>query len=1319
MSERLSHATDNPAERFTVEREVGRGAAGVVFRARDGLTGREIALKVVALAEDGHSTREHFLAEGRLLAGLSHPGIVEIVAFGTLGPEPVELGGRRFDADTPYIAMEWLEGRDLQRRQAETPLSLHDALETTRQAASALAAAHAAGIVHRDIKPSNIMILEPRPRSAAPGDVAPASVVRPAALPVEGLRCKVVDFGVAAAERHNLGDIGSMVGTVAYMSPEQARGDAVVDPRSDVYSLGATLFELIAGRPPHTGPSAIATLAKRVSTPAERLAALLVDVPEALDELVASMLHIDRHARPSMVEVERALAALCADPRLPALAAGLEQQNESVHSSASRLMTALVALHVGTGEARERELGWLRENGAQAAPLGRDAVVAFFGARRAVGGEAAVAIEVGQRMATAGARVGVATGRAHVTMARPVGEVVDHAAALARDSGEGELVADETSTELARSTFDFTPHPSGASLVGARLPEHRASGELAPFVGRDGELGTMLAAFERCCQKQTPIVVSVTGPPGIGKSRLARELRKGLETQARSDCPGPFVVQARGEAYGRARALGGAGDALCDLLRMPKTSTVEDFERTLAKLALQHDEGNLLARLLAGRPFPAEIEPRRARDILYLAMTELVLTLTRGEPVAFILEDTQWFDPESVAWFDHLASRAAGRALFLLLLVRPSFWKDGPQRFAEREHVRIELRPIARRAAMEIARAVIGCDASDPKLGQVAEQAAGSPLFAEELARVIAAGKPLAAVPTIEAAIQVSLDALDGTAHEALLRMSALGLAVWDKAVAALGVRSAATALARLGEADLVVERESSRFAGNREFWFKHALVRDVAYASLGEGLRAELHAAAASWLAEVGEDAATVAEHYDLGGQHVLAADYWEVAARRALATNALSHAVTMADRALTFAEGREVAFGRATLLDEVYSRLDERSSERSVAIEAMADNAYDEASELRTMGARARYDDARSMGTDVEERLLAVRRRAAALGLLDEEARCSATLATRYAYAGDFAKAELEAEHLLDLALSRGVQAAAVDAWQTLAVVRQTRGQLAAALEARRNAAKAARAARLKQREAMLTMNLGFALSTIGARAEARHEIEAGIRMAEEIGSSGTARLGRMLLLGYAAHFGASARSTNDPGLDAALAEPRAAADEAASGTWTVRDRVTLGVLFYRGCELLLRPEASVARARTLLKLAAEAYRATDNRDVLPAALGFWSEAERRAGDVELAEKIAAEAADLLDAGAPSLLNEAPIYLALHAARLGRGDLPGARQAIERAMPVLLRRVDGLRGTSYAREFLLGLSHNAQLIELAEGYGCAPPEILRILEG
>jgi hypothetical protein len=139
---------------------------------------------------------------------------------------------------------------------------------------------------------------------------------------------------------------------------------------------------------------------------------------------------------------------------------------------------------------------------------------------------------------------------------------------------------------------------------------------------------------------------------------------------------------------------------------------------------------------------------------------------------------------------------------------------------------------------------------------------------------------------------------------------------------------------------------------------------------------------------------------------------------------------------------------------------------------------------------------------------------------------------------------------------------------------------------------------------------------------------------------------------------------------------------------------------------------------KARSLLRTAVEAYRSTENRDVLPVALGFWAEAERRSGDSERAVDIACEASRLVEAGAPSLLNEAPIYLALHDAYVDTGNLSGAEDAMSRGIVPLLRRLRGLEGTPYARTFLLGLPHNSALLTTAEAYGAIPAEIAAVLK-
>ncbi len=1304
-------AQDVIGGRFTVEREVGRGAVGVVYRAFDTFTSTHVALKIIAAQGVEPTEQARFLREGQILSELDHPNIVRVVAFGKLEARAITSAGYFIEEGSPYIAMEWLEGEDLEARQKRAPLSLRRSLDVGRQIAFALAAAHEYGVVHRDIKPSNIFLIGQRSDT----DRAPPPISGVSADPgqrgeAERLRAKLVDFGVATQSDVRLTKTGAIVGTPAYMAPEQARGDIRADFRSDIYSLGATLFELIAGRPPHVGPTSIATLARLVTAPAPRLSELLADVPPRLDELINKMLQSEPSKRPpSAREVAKELDFLWSDPGVPDAVKVIEIQADVPVISGTRLVTTLVALGVASGEERVKELSRLREFGAEGLPLGNDAIVAHLGLRRALGDEASRALELGKQLCERGARVGVATGRMRVDKMRLASEAVDRAASLAREAALGGMFADSTTTQLARGRFTFEVRPDGSAAVGPPVVRKRDTATVAQFFGREQEFIVMLSAYKRCIDDRTPVLVTISGPPGIGKSRLLRE----WALRVRSISDAPHQAQVRCEAFRTAHAFGNATDVLRGLLDLPKGASLEQVEAALRSRKLLHGSADLLVRLLSNQPFPEGFEQGGTRDALYVSMTELVLEAAADKPCALLFEDAQWADPESIAWIEHLLGRATNRPLFVMMNMRPSFWRDQPQRFKGRDHVRVDLRPMRRRAIRELARALLGPTATEPLLDQVTQQSAGSPLFAEELSRVIASGKDVAKAPTIEAAIQVSLDALDDAAREAVVRLSVLGQSVWSEAGPALGVADPEPALRKLLAADLMVEHPTSRFAGTLEFGYKHALVREVSYASLGDDLRKQLHATAARWLAAMGEDSATVAQHFDLGDEHEEAAKYWEAAARHAMATNALSEGVRMAERALVFAGDKPAAFARAQLLNQAWSRLDPRSIERGEAVRAMAENVFDEVSEILTMGAQARYDDACGTSENIEERLSRVRELAFLHDMAEEEARCSAALAHRYAYSGQLDLARGEAAHLLDLSERRPIDTAAVDAWQALAVVHQTRGELAEALTARRNAVRAARAAGLQEREAMLSMNVGFALTTIGARQEALQEIEAGISKARSIGSPGAVRHGQMILLCWAATFGADAR------LDAALQEPRASADEAAGGMWVVRDRATLGVLFYRGCELLRGDATGLSKARNLLKLAVEAYRSTDNRDVLPVALGFWAEAERRFGNSEFAIELAQEAAEFVAVGAPSLLNEAPIYLALHDALVDVGDLRGARAAMESALPPLQKRLTSLEATPYARQFLLELPHNMDLISAAEAYGLVPPDIERMLMG
>jgi hypothetical protein len=1283
------------AGRFVIEREVGRGGVGIVYRAHDQMSGQQVALKVIALPGVDAGEEARFRREGRVLAGLHHPGIVRVVTFGQL------------DDGQPYIAMEWLEGEDLAQRQKRAPLSLSRSLVVAADLCDALAAAHEAGIVHRDVKPSNVILA-----GSGAGKEGPFQV-------------KLVDFGVAAAEDAKLTRTGAIVGTPAYMAPEQARGDAHIDYHADLYALGATLFELITGRPPHLGPTPIAILARLVTTPAPRLAEVFLDAPPRLDDLVARLLGTTPAERPeSAAEVAAELRALADEIGAQSSDQLTRGAHESIPASSytisksggTRLVTTIVATQVPKGAPRARLLTHLRARGGHATELGGDAIVCHLGMRKTLGDEALRAIDLGMRVAKLNASVGVATGRTRIDRTKPTGEVVDRAAALARDAARGQLLADTTTTEMTRGRFELQLRGDGSAVVGTPIRGRKDNVGGAPFVGREAELAQIVSGFERCADDRTPIVVSLTGAPGIGKTRLRREALSRIASHASA----PRIVHTRCESFARGHALGMVGDIARGLTGVAKGAPLQealdatDVLIAVSEVPCSESARELLARLVANEPLPELDDTRGARDALWLVLTDMTVGMARNAPLVIVLEDAQWADAESLAWVDHLLGRAAGWPVCVIAAARPTLWRDDPSRFEGRDHVRIELRPLSRKQARAIASSLLGergqGEQGEAIADSIATQSAGLPLFAEELARIAAQGRDAADAPTIEAAMQVHLDALDDFGREAAAKLAVFGLVGWDMGLEAIGVPNAAEALRELAAAEILVEQAHARFAGTREFAFKHALMREVAYASLGEDALKTCHARAGRWLSKVGEDDAVVARHLDLGGEESLAAVHLEKAARRALSAHALPEAVSLAERALAFAEDKATQFARAQLLDEAWNRLDARAAERDTAVRAMAESVYDKASEVRALGARVRYEDACGGDAQTSARLDEVRLAAQEANLPDEEARCGAALAARCAYAGELDRAAEVADGLLTLSQQHNIAGAAVDAWQTLAVVRQARGEVGAALEARRSAARAASAAGLKAREATLTINVGFALTTVGARGEARLAIESGIALAQAIGSPGVERHGRMILLCWAATFG------GDASLDAPLAEPRGTANAAIAGSWVPHDRATLGVLFYRGMEIL-RANGGEVDARTLLKVAAQGYRATKMLDVLPVALGLWAEAERRCGNAEQARDVASEAAGLFDGGSPSLLNEAPVFLALHDSLIDLGRLEDARGAIGRGVPRLVTRVKGLAGTPYARAFLTQLSPNAGLLAAAEAYGILPEEVTAVL--
>ena len=254
---------------YKILEELGRGGMGIVYKAEDTKLDRTVAIKVIpSAAVASENDRARFYREAKAAAQLHHPHIASVFEI----DEAVASDSPHGTQPSPFIAMEYIEGETLRKRIQSGPLKIGKAVRIAREIASALQSAHAKGIVHRDIKAANVMLTA---KDSA----------------------KVLDFGLAqTAQSTKLTQMGSTLGTVAYMSPEQARGEEV-DLKTDLWSLGVVLYEMISGRSPFPGDYEQAVVYEILNQDPEPLTALRTGVPTDLEAIVNKCLAKDPELR--------------------------------------------------------------------------------------------------------------------------------------------------------------------------------------------------------------------------------------------------------------------------------------------------------------------------------------------------------------------------------------------------------------------------------------------------------------------------------------------------------------------------------------------------------------------------------------------------------------------------------------------------------------------------------------------------------------------------------------------------------------------------------------------------------------------------------------------------------------------------------------------------------------------------------------------------------------------------------------------------------------------------------------------------------------
>jgi tetratricopeptide (TPR) repeat protein len=856
------------ARRFAVEELAGTGGMGEVYRASDRVTGQRVALKLLHLDADVVEA-DWFAREARMLSELRHPHIVAYVSSG-LSEE-----GR------PFLAMEWLEGEDLAKRLSRGPLPIQEALLVIRRMAEALEVMHRQGIVHRDLKPSNVFLRD--------GDTS---------------RATILDFGIACrAGARTLTRTYTPIGTPEYMSPEQARCDDDAAPSSDVFSLGCILFECLTGRPPFTAEHLTAVLAKILFEAPPPLRDLCPSAPSALEALVLRML--EKEPAPRIQDASALLDALDElDASAGSPSARSARAGASIPPRSWELEQHLVCVLIASGsgifadelrtpdetcaEALRREL---LARGVRAEVLTDGSLVATLALGRGSATDQALeaarcALLIKARMPAA--RVALTTGRGMIYGRVPLGDAIDRASEALRaaegDLAPGSVIIDEVTADLIGERFRKERTQSHICLLGETLEADATRpllGKATPCVGREHELGLLESALVACKEGPSARAILVSGPPGMGKSRLRHELVRRIEARGEDT----LILRGRADLMSASPAHGMLGEALRRLCG------VQDDEEPTARWEKLHAEiGKHLGATDASRvceflgemcgvPSPEADSPRlRAarqdplimRDQLERAFVDFLRAACAArDGVILLLEDLHWGDAPSVRLVGRALDELSDMPLFVLALARPEIDEIFPRLWGERAQ-RVPLMPLSKRACERLSRAVLGPSVPPEAMARMAEQSAGNALYLEELIRAHAEGKGDEIPASLLAMLQARLSRLPPQARRVLRAASVFGATFWRDGVRMLlDDGDIDRWLDALVEAEIVQRHRQSRFAADAEYGVRHALVREAAYDLVPEEDRCLGHRRAAAYLEAAGEeDPIILAEHWLRGGE-------------------------------------------------------------------------------------------------------------------------------------------------------------------------------------------------------------------------------------------------------------------------------------------------------------------------------------------------------------------------------------------------------------------------------------------------------------------
>ena len=873
---------------------LGQGGMGTVYLSRDLRLERRVALKLLPhwLAANP-SARQRFLNEARAAAALEHPNICTVYEVGET-PDGVV-----------YIAMSYCQGRTLEHRLAEGPLPVGEAINHAADIARALAKAHEKQIIHRDIKPANIM------------------------LPAEG-GLKILDFGVAKLPDANLTWTGGVIGTAAYMSPEQSRADPV-DHRTDVWALGVVLYEMLCGRRPFDGATQAALLYAILASEPLPVSAIRRDLPSSLDSLIRRLLSKEPDDRPaSAQELAQELAALGA--MFPAGAARADAGPSTLSLEGERRPVALLAARLDgydrlverldpadaeviQSRIRNAVLDLADRHHAYIAHFHDDDLLWLFGVQASREDDALRAVKAAHELIASVEEIGAGLesrlgtplqGRAGVH----VGPVIVQGGRTPERPWKVTGAPIGVATRLAS---EADPGAVRVSPECERLTRPFARSTWTPYVGRAGELNTLSALVDDARRGQGQ-AVSIVGEAGVGKTRLVGELRARCGSEGVRVLVGRCHPEGRGTPYlpfievlGEALHLSsqetaaGRATEVVSRVKALAPSLVEYLPLYFHLLSIASDE----------HPLPRHLHGEHLQAAVNEALAALI-TPRAGVATLLFLEDVQWADAGSRMVLTQLAEVAPAHPLLLAATGRA----DAAVDWGSASPLVIQLGPLDQQSTESVVRAMLQAERSDAALtAWLHERTGGNPFFLEEAVQALLEeqavavvdgtavlrhpDRPLQLPETVQAVIRARIDRLDPDTRETLRVASVVGRDFGRAVLERVLGRPAGLPghLDRLKAAGLV---QQIRVAPEATYRFKHSLIHEAAYASLLAHQRRSLHGATGRAIEQLfgerlDEQLESLARHFGHAEEWRDAVRYGMQAARRAANLNQFAEALDL----------------------------------------------------------------------------------------------------------------------------------------------------------------------------------------------------------------------------------------------------------------------------------------------------------------------------------------------------------------------------------------------------------------------------------------